>query len=122
MAAAMTDLFRGVVGGSVAALAAALLFIDATASAKPAPHLAGSIAASADRTAPILPYRARLLRLSDEEARREHPVPFHLSVAGRGHDTVPSRVAGEQVLALALVGLYIAAWFAGRRRLRAQPV
>lgn len=96
-----------VVGGSVAALAATLHFVNAPAPVDPGGNKSIGIASVAERAAPALPQRARLVRLEDRPAPPAEP---QQSIS-------PNGLAGL----LALLGL-TTLWVASRRRLRIETV
>ncbi len=100
----MKDLIRVVVGGSVAALAATLLFVNASRALDAIGREPTRAAAPADHAAPMLPRRARLVRLPDREDGSAAPEMHRVSW-------------GQTAGLLALLGLSTL-WLAGRRRLR----
>jgi hypothetical protein len=101
----MTDLIRVVVGGSVAALAATLLFVNAAlTSDTDRPTAAAS--ASVTESAPMLPRRARLVRLPDRGEESAAPDMYRVSW-------------GQTAGLLALLGLS-SLWLASRRRRRVE--
>lgn len=103
----MTNLVRVVVGGSVAAVAATLLFVNASRALDATGHEFVRAAAPVGRAAPMLPRRARLVRLPD----RDDTAPETLRFASDGKAGVP-----------ALIGACAVLWLARRRRLLAEAL
>jgi hypothetical protein len=102
----MTDLIRVVVGGSVAALAATLLFVNAALTSDTDRRPATEASVSATEAAPMLPRRARLVRLPDRGEENAAPDMYRVSW-------------GQTAGLLALLGLS-SLWLAGRRRRRVE--